>query len=173
MSTKAKSKKGAKAAVPTTAAAATDIDDIFASGPSKKAAPVVAETTTKSKSKKRKSEPEAESSVAKGNGEEKKKKKKKAEDSEPEKKKKKDKADPTPTPAAPTVLEVVDPSVAVAAAVSKAKAASVAPSSKKRDSKAVEEDRAFRDSRGDSNRECGAGLARSSHTGCSTRPAAR
>lgn len=146
--TMAPDKKGKKKATEaTTSAAAASIDDIFA-------APKKTEKGSSSQ-KKRGAEDEGvkakKARVVETGRKEKAEKgdKKKKENGDKKTKEKKDNKEEVRT-----VEEVVDPSLAVDAAVERSKEARAAPAKgKRRDQKAVEEDRLWRDSRGDSDRE--------------------
>ncbi|EJT52095.1 hypothetical protein A1Q1_06633 [Trichosporon asahii var. asahii CBS 2479] len=145
---------GKKDKKPATAVAdtAADIDDIFAAP--KKSKPAVAEQPSssskpskssskdKSKSSEKSEKAEEKEKSDKKDKSEKKEKKRKSESEEPAKKKNKSER---------VVEEVVDPSLAVKAAVEKAKQKPVKAA--KARGKEVEEDMAFRDSRGDAGRK--------------------
>lgn len=113
-------------------------------GKSKKAK-VEGEVKGKSSKKEKEREESGKKEKKKAEGEGKKEKKERKEKSGKEKESKPER----------TVEEVVDPSVAVAAAVERAKEARAAPQAKgkRQNRKEVEEDRLWRDSRGDSDRE--------------------
>lgn len=133
---------------------AGDIDDIFA-GPSKRkekraGEEGVAGSKASKRSKKSNIEETAEDKSAKGKSTKGKSTTDKSTTKDKSKKEEKTKSKDTANPAPPPVLEVVDPSVAVRAAVEKTKAQAKA----KGRGKEVEADMAFRDSRGDGNREC-------------------
>lgn len=157
-------KKGKKKAAPaeSSSAAAASIDDIFAA-PKKttlganKAGKKRSADDDSAKSKKTRTEDKASTTKSAKDGRGDKKDIKKGD----EKKKSGAKAEATRT-----VEEVVDPSVAVDAAVERAKEARAAPAKgKRRERQEVEEDRLWRDSRGDGDREFTCLLATSSHAG--------
>lgn len=140
---------GKKDKKPAAADTAADIDDIFAA-PKKSSA---VEKKPKSKGDKDKSKSSSSSSKAKDRSAAPKDKAEKSDKAEKKEKKRKADADEPPRKKAKerVVEEVVDPSLAVKAAVDKAKAPK--PKDKSRRGKEVEEDMAFRDSRGDAGRE--------------------
>lgn len=189
--------KPAKGAAASTAAAAADIDDIFASGPSKPAK-ASAKATDGGKKKKSKSGAGDKEKLAADAAKAEKKKLKESEAKSKNKSGKGNKAkaaaaaaqesesegsdwdvedlddineselesddDNANGSAAPKVLEVVDPSAAIASAVAATKRAEAAAEKERgkkksgkggNDRKEVEDDKAFRDSRGDTDRECG------------------
>lgn len=149
---------GKKVKKPATAVAdtAADIDDIFAAPKKSKPAAAAEKPSSSSKPSKSSSKDKSKSSEKSQKAEkkeksdkkdksekgEKKEKKRKSESEEPAKKKSKSER---------VVEEVVDPSLAVKAAVEKAKQKPVKAA--KARGKEVEEDMAFRDSRGDAGRE--------------------
>lgn len=140
---------GKKDKKPAAADTAADIDDIFAA-PKK---PSTVEKKPKSKGDKDKAKSSSSSSKAKDRSAAPKDKAEKSDKAEKKEKKRKADADEPPRKKAKEriVEEVVDPSLAVKAAVDKAKAPK--PKDKSRRGKEVEEDMAFRDSRGDAGRE--------------------
>lgn len=133
---------------------AADIDDIFAapkkSKPSADAKPSKSKSSSKAdksgaSEKSEKSEKKSEKKDKKEKSEKSEKKRKSVDSEEPAKKKKSKETSER------VVEEVVDPSLAVKAAVEKAKQKPVKTKAAK--GKEVEEDMAFRDSRGDAGRE--------------------
>lgn len=145
-----KDKKPAAAAADT----AADIDDIFAA-PAKKAPKGDKQPAAKDKKDKGDKSDKSGKSEKKDKKDKSEKKRKPADADEPPPKKKrsKDAAAPQPQPQPQRVVEeVVDPSLAVKAAVEKAKVAKQAPAKRAGKGKEVEEDMAFRDSRGDTGR---------------------
>jgi hypothetical protein len=137
-----KTKKATKAAAPALgAAAAADIDDIFAA-PKKDKKDVAGKKKAGGEGK----VAAVEAAAKKDSKEKKEKGDKKEKTDKADKKDKKDKKAKDAAPAS-SVVEVVDPSAAISRAVMNAKEAST------KRGKEVEEDKAFRDSRGDVDRE--------------------